>query len=101
MLRAEGGINRPISRRIKKKATMLHHAEQRLHGDTVMAVDVSGSGDQPAATPHALFSLPGLTGDLRPFAVTPDGQRFIAIIGTPNPTPLPATVVLHWKPAGQ
>lgn len=72
-----------------------------VHGDTVMAVDVSGSGDQPAATPHALFSLPGLTGDLRPFAVTPDGQRFIAIIGTPNPTPLPATVVLHWKPAAQ
>jgi eukaryotic-like serine/threonine-protein kinase len=92
---SQNGGSLPIWRRDGRELYFINHG-------TIMAVDVTGSGDQPAGMPHALFSVAGLvTGSYGPYAVTPDGQRFIAIVGTRSQTPLPATVVLGWKPTAR
>jgi hypothetical protein len=31
--------------------------------------------------------------------VTPDGQRFVAVVPVPDTTPHPATVILNWRAA--
>jgi dipeptidyl aminopeptidase/acylaminoacyl peptidase len=71
-----------------------------VNGGTVMAAEFSGLGDRPAGVPRALFTIAGAGGVLgfgRSYAVTPDGQRFVAIVSVPDTTPHPATVILNWR----
>jgi Tol biopolymer transport system component/tRNA A-37 threonylcarbamoyl transferase component Bud32 len=65
--------------------------------NTIMAVEVHSGSDRPAGTPRSLFAIPGFgpqTG--QSFSVTPDGQKFIAIVSVVDTTPRPATVILNW-----
>ncbi len=69
----------------------------------VMAVEFHGERERPASTPHQLFKIAGnATGSFgfrRSLAVMPDGQRFLALVGTTDTTPRPATVLLNWRGA--
>jgi hypothetical protein len=67
----------------------------------VMAVDVRGSGPQfDAGTPQELFTLRvqsvGLPGPRNFYAATKNGQRFLVVSTSGDPTASPTTVVLNW-----
>ena len=65
--------------------------------NTIMAVDVHSGSDRPAGTPRSLFTIAGLASQAtQPFSVTPDGQRFVAIVSVTDAIPHPATVILNW-----
>ncbi len=66
---------------------------------TLMATDVDVTSDRPAGTARALFTIAGLAQVARPYAVTPDGQRVVAIVSVADPTPRPATLILNWGAA--
>ncbi len=70
------------------------------HG-TLMATEFHGQNDRPASVPRLLFTIAGLGsspfGFGRAYAVTPDGQRVIAIVSATDPTPRPATVILNFN----
>ncbi len=59
----------------------------------LMVTEFHDRSDRPVGSPRTLFTITGSGG----YAVTPDGQRFVAIVGVTDPTPLPATVVLNWR----
>ena len=67
----------------------------------VMAADFHGQGERPASAPRQLFTITGIGGgDFgfgRSYAVTPDGQRFLAIVCTTDAAPHSATVLLNWR----
>ncbi|HSG01656.1 MAG TPA: hypothetical protein VLA20_11010, partial [Vicinamibacterales bacterium] len=71
-----------------------------LGGSTVMAVDVHDD-ERVTGPPRELFAIGGLRPAGRSYAVTPDGQRFIAIVGSADAAPRPATVMLNWQPASR
>jgi hypothetical protein len=49
-------------------------------------------------TPHELFSVPALAGNLiTPWVATPDGQRFLIDESTAASTLDPLTVVVNWR----
>ncbi|HQZ15996.1 MAG TPA: hypothetical protein PLD86_03885 [Vicinamibacteria bacterium] len=59
-----------------------------------------GTGDRPAGTPRALFTIAGFGGarpEFRNFAAMPDGRRFVALVSVADPTPHPATIILNWR----
>lgn len=61
----------------------------------LMVVDTRLEQDSPAGVPHVLFDF----GDLAPrneYAVTPDGQQFLAIVSEGTGTAGSATVALNW-----
>jgi Tol biopolymer transport system component len=90
---SEGGAEHPVWR--GDGAELFFHSHS-----TIMAVDVHSGSDQPAGAPRPLFTITGLTTQTgQPFSVTPDGQRFIAIVSVTDPTPHPATVILNWAAA--
>jgi len=76
-----------------------------VSGGTVMAAEFSGLADRPVGVPRALITIVdssmvpfrGLVSLERSYAVTPDGQRFVAIVAVPDTTPHPATVILNWR----
>jgi Tol biopolymer transport system component len=72
-----------------------------MNRDALMAAEFHARSDRPAAVPRALFTIAGFGGDRlkygRKFAVTPDGQRFVAIVSTTDALPHPATVILNWR----
>ena len=69
------------------------------NGATVMTTEFHARSDSPVAEPRALFTIAGFGGGQygRHFAVTPDGQRFVAIISSTDAVPRPATVILNWR----
>ncbi len=72
-----------------------------LSGVTVMAVTIRPDEDTPTGAPQALFTMDGLKrqqGTDRLYSVTPDGQRFIAVVPVVDASPRPATVILNWRP---
>lgn len=69
-----------------------------MNRDAVMAAEFHAQSDRPVGTPRSLFTIAGSRGG-RSYAVTPDGQRFVAIVSTIDPTPHPATVILNWRAA--
>jgi Tol biopolymer transport system component/tRNA A-37 threonylcarbamoyl transferase component Bud32 len=72
-----------------------------MNGATVLAAAFNAVGDRPAAAPRALFTIAGFAPGRgrygRRFAVTPDGQRFVATVSTTDGPSHPATVVLNWR----
>ena len=74
-----------------------------INRGALMAAEFHAGTDRPAGVPRALFTIAGSggwpLGFGRSYAVTPDGQRVIAIVSATDPTPHPATVILNW-PAG-
>jgi Tol biopolymer transport system component len=67
----------------------------------LMAVEVSGSGPTfDAGTPKELFGLRiqsvGLPGPRNFYAAARDGQRFLVVSVSGDPTASPTTVVLNW-----
>jgi hypothetical protein len=63
----------------------------------VMAVDVNTSGGphRPFGVPKKLFTMPPNAG---PWAVTPDGNKFLAPVAqATDGSPTPITVVLNWR----
>jgi serine/threonine-protein kinase len=66
-----------------------------LSGDGVMSVDTRLGQDSPAGTPRALFDLRARH-QLNNYAVTPDGERILAIIPVEDGQQESATVVLDW-----
>jgi Tol biopolymer transport system component/predicted Ser/Thr protein kinase len=72
-----------------------------LNGATIMAVSIRGDDNPPAGAPHALFTIDALKrqqGTDRLYSVTPDGQRFIAVVPIVDASPRPATVLLNLRP---
>jgi eukaryotic-like serine/threonine-protein kinase len=73
---------------------------------SIMTVAV-GAGGNPSGAPTALFAVPAGFGSLdatgsrgrAPWAVTPDGQRFLFAAPTGQTTQTPFTVVLNWPAA--
>jgi hypothetical protein len=72
-----------------------------LKGRTLMAAEFRGRDERPAGTPRALFTVPlsasGSRGYGRKYAVSPDGQRFVAIVPAADQPAHPATVILNWR----
>ena len=62
-----------------------------------LAVETGGN-ERVTGAPRALFAIERLRLKDRSYAVTPDGQRFLAIVGTADEAPRPATVILNWRP---
>ena len=60
----------------------------------LMAVDVSRAPAFKSSTPHALFKARFSLGDRYQYAVSHDGQRFLAIVRESSTTPL--TVLTNW-----
>ncbi|HXI29384.1 MAG TPA: hypothetical protein VNG89_13190, partial [Vicinamibacterales bacterium] len=68
-----------------------------LSDDTVMAVDVhTGAAGFEWSVPRSLFTIPNLQRIPRGFAVSADGQRFVAVIATSRAEPQSFTTVLNW-----
>jgi hypothetical protein len=66
------------------------------HDEKLMVVTLAAAGSSlNVSLPHELFPLPlgGVTG-LNPFAVTPDGQRFL--VSEPAASSEPLTVIVNW-----
>lgn len=64
-----------------------------------MAVDVNTSGAQfEAGIPKSLFEVPFVPGSHEHaiYAVSPDGQRFLAVTTTEQQGVPPITVVTNW-----
>jgi len=72
-----------------------------MNRGAIMATEFHGQSDRPVGAPRSLFTIPGSGGGPfgfgRSYAVTPDGQRFVAIVSATDPTPHPATVILNWR----
>ncbi len=90
---SEGGGQRPQWRRDGAELFF-------MNSGTIMVAGLSGEGDRPVGVPRVLFKAAGANGGLlgfgRSYAVTPDGQRVVVIVSA-DPTPHPATVILHWR----
>jgi hypothetical protein len=74
-----------------------------LRGESIMVVDIR-PGDAPlAGPPRVLFRVERISvpwsGTGHGYAVTPDGQRFIAIVPVVDASPRAATVILNWGAA--
>jgi Tol biopolymer transport system component len=70
-----------------------------LSADKMMAVDVNTDAPQfGAGIPKPLFEADFLSGSYSPsvYAVTADGQRFLAVIPVPQQAIPPITVVTNW-----
>ena len=71
-----------------------------MNRGALMAAEFHAGSDRPAGVPRSLFTIGGSGGgpfgSARRYAVTPDGQRFVAIVSATDPTPHPATVILNW-----
>jgi len=92
---SESGGQRPLWRRDGAELFYIDRG-------TLMVADFREASDRPAGTPRSLFKIAGLADSVRfnlgrAFAVTPDGQRFVAIVSTIDATPHPATVILNWR----
>jgi len=68
-----------------------------LSDQTIVAVEIRDD-ERVTGAPRALFAIERLRLKDRSYAVTPDGQRFLAIVGTADVAPRPATVILNWSP---
>jgi Tol biopolymer transport system component len=68
-------------------------------GNQAMAVSIAtGDSRIEAGPPRALFTFPAMS--LRAaFEPSADGQRFLAVRGVSDPSPI--TVILNWRPAGR
>jgi len=90
---SEGGGEGPQWRRDGKEVFF-------VNGGTVMTAAFNEVGDRLVGAPSPLFTIPGAGGGLgfgRSYAVTPDGQRVVAIVSVPDTTPRSATVILNWR----
>jgi Tol biopolymer transport system component len=91
---SESGGQWPLWRRDGAELLFLNHG-------ALMATEFHGQSDRPVGAPRSLFTIAGSGGGPfgfgRSYAVTPDGQRFVAIVSATDPTPHPATVILHWR----
>jgi eukaryotic-like serine/threonine-protein kinase len=68
-----------------------------LADDMVMAVDVHTSAEGLAwSVPRKLFTIPNLQRIPRGFTVSPDGQRFVAVVATTPVEPQRFTTLLNW-----
>ena len=64
-----------------------------------MALDVDAAGGRPAGSPRPLFTVSGLRSWIGwPYAVTPDGQRFVAITASGAAASRAAIVIVGWRP---
>lgn len=88
---SESGGEWPLWRRDGAELFFMNHG-------TLMTTAFHAQSDRPVGTPRSLFTIAG-SGGGRSYAVTPDGQRFVAIVSTIDPTPHPATVILNWRAA--
>ena len=74
-----------------------------MNSGALMATEFHGQSDRPVGAPRPLFTIAGSGGGPfgfgRSYAVTPDGQRVIAIVSATDPTPHPASVILNWRAA--
>jgi hypothetical protein len=74
-----------------------------MNSGVLMATEFHGQSDRPVGAPRPLFTIAGSGGGPlefgRSYAVTPDGQRVIAIVSATDPTPHPASVILNWRAA--
>lgn len=61
-----------------------------------MAVPVETRDGFRAGTPHALFPTGSGLSESSPYAVSPDGQRFLFVEMPPGVFTTPITVVLDW-----
>ena len=61
----------------------------------MMVVDIRLGQDLPAGTPRELFEI-GQLESRNEYAVTPDGQRFLAIVPGGTATIGSAIVILNW-----
>jgi Tol biopolymer transport system component len=68
--------------------------------NTMMAVSISSAvGKITSGKPVPLFKLTDVktSGGLRPFAVAPDGQRFLVNVPA-DTSPIPITMIFNWHP---
>jgi hypothetical protein len=72
-----------------------------LNRGALMAVEFHDQSDRPAGGPRSLFTIAvsgsGPLGYGRKYAVTPDGQRVLAIVSATDQASHPATVILNWQ----
>ena len=61
-----------------------------------MAVEVKPGSSFEAGVPKALFDLTPLRATNTPYAVTPDGQRFLLVMQGQETANLQYTVVVNW-----
>ena len=61
----------------------------------IMAVPVRTTPSLQLGSPTALFTLPA-NATWMDFDVSPDGQKFLAIVPQANPGALPLTVIANW-----
>jgi Tol biopolymer transport system component len=66
----------------------------------LMSAQFRAQGERPVGSPRQLFTFANGAGPLgfgRSYAVTPDGERFIAIVSPAGQVAPPATVILNWR----
>ena len=61
-----------------------------------MVAELQPGDGQPAGAPRKLFALSGPPTTAQTFAVTPDGQRIIAIVAEASKAQRAATVIVNW-----
>jgi Tol biopolymer transport system component/aminoglycoside phosphotransferase (APT) family kinase protein len=90
---SEGGGQLPQWRRDGRELYFMNRG-------AVMAAEFHAGSERLVGAPRQLFTITGAGRgpfDFRNYAVTPDGQRFVAIVAAEDDTPHPATVILNWR----
>ena len=86
---SNGGGNWPLWRRDGRE--LFFRSDEKL-----MVADMRLDTDQPAGTPRELFVIGRPRDAYNAYGVTPDGQRFLAIVPEDTAVAGPATIVLDW-----